>query len=174
MSPVRSAARQHDSSVATVPSVVVIDPRFDVYRELVAAARAGSLDLHLRSTGAEAIRLNRNLKVDAWLIASELDDMSGHDLVELLKGEAAPGKVAMVLDAADGRRGILAAAEASEAGADGSVPKPISLSDLQRLLGIPAEERARALGSDVARMPFVTLPVGVGAAVIAIAVLMMG
>lgn len=173
MSPARPFASR-GASVAHVPSVVVVDPRFDIYGELVAAARAGTLDVHLRSTGAEAIRLNRNLTVDAWLIATELDDMSGHDLVELLKGEATPGKVAMVLDTPDGRRGILAASEAAEAGADGSVPKPISLADLQRLLGIPVEERARVFGGDVARKPFVTLPVGVGAAVIAIAVLMMG
>jgi CheY-like chemotaxis protein len=174
MSPVRSAARQHDSSVATVPSVVVIDPRFDIYRELVAAARAGSLDLHLRSTGAEAIRLNRNLKVDAWLIASELDDMSGHDLVELLKGEAGGAPVAMVLDAAEGRRRAIESTAATESGADAALSHPISLADLERLLELPSEERALEFSASDRAKAFVTVPVGLGAAVIAIAVLMIG
>jgi CheY-like chemotaxis protein len=173
MSPARPLAR-HEASTSGVPSIVVVDPRFDIYGELVAAARAGTLDVHLRSSGAEALRLNRHLAVDAWLVAADLDDMSGHDLVELLKIEAAESKVAMVIDSPDGRRGILAACEATEAGADGAVAKPISLADLQQVLGIPVGERARVLGGAGSRKPFVTLPVGVGAAVIAIAVLMMG
>jgi hypothetical protein len=51
--------------------------------------------------------------------------------------------------------------------------QPISLADLERLLGLPSEERAREFGSNGSK-PFVTLPVGIGAAVIAIAVLMIG
>ena len=44
---------------------------------------------HIRSSGAEAIKLARRRRVDAWLIAADLDDMSGHDLVELLRTRTA-------------------------------------------------------------------------------------
>lgn len=99
--------------------------------------------------------------------------MSGHDLVELLKGDAREAPVAMVVDSARGRRYAVDAVTASEAGADAALSHPISLADLERLLGMPTEERAREFGSDGLK-PFVTLPVGIGAAVIAIAVLMIG
>jgi len=160
---------------ASVPSVVVVDPRFDAYASLASSARQGRLDLHLRSSGAEAIRLSERIQVDAWLVAADLDDMSGHDLVELLKGEATGSPIAMVIDGEfDGRRRTVAQQAAVEAGADLAVAHPISLVDLERLLGMTTEERAREFESQGVRRPFVTLPVGVGAAVIAVAVLMMG
>jgi CheY-like chemotaxis protein len=140
---------------------------------LAASARLGNLQLHLRSAGTDAIRLNRRIHVDAWIVASELDDMSGHDLVELLKSECSDIPVAMVVDAARGRRNAVESAAATEAGADVALSHPISLADLERLLGLPSEERAREFGSNGSK-PFVTLPVGIGAAVIAIAVLMIG
>jgi hypothetical protein len=80
----------------------------------------------------------------------------------------------MVIDEADGRRRALAEQAAVEAGADGTVSHPISLLDLERLLGMTTEERAREFATTGGRRPYVTLPVGVGAAVIAVAVLMMG
>ncbi len=42
---------------AAVPSVIVVDPRFDAYGPLAAAAREGRINLHLRGSGAEAMRL---------------------------------------------------------------------------------------------------------------------
>jgi len=85
---------------ATTPSVIVVDPRFDIYASLATAAREGKLDLHLRSSGTDAMRLARRIRVDAWLVAEELDNMAGHDFVELLAahdgGGGAAGKVAMV------------------------------------------------------------------------------
>lgn len=159
-----------DTQAGSLPSVVVVDPQFNAYATLAASARLGKLQLHLRSSGGDAIRLSRRIHVDAWIVAAELDDMSGHDLVELLQGEATEAPVAMVVDAARSRR---KAVEAVEAGADVALSHPISLADLERLLGMPSEDRAREFGSHGIR-PYVTLPVGIGAAVIAIAVLMIG
>jgi len=79
----------------------------------------------------------------------------------------------MVVDAARGRRNAVDTAAATEAGADVALSHPISLADLERLLGLPSEDLAREFGSNGSK-PFVTLPVGIGAAVIAIAVLMIG
>jgi len=168
-----SPAAPFDAHAGHVPSVVVVDPQFNSYATLAASARLGNLQLHLRSAGADAIRLSRRIDVDAWIVAAELDDMSGHDLVELLKGDAGEAPVAMVVDAARGRRNAVDTAAATEAGADATLSHPISLADLERLLGMPSEERAREFGSNGLR-PFVTLPVGIVAAVIAIAVLMIG
>lgn len=170
MSPV---APFHTSS-SDAPSVVVVDPRFDAYKALAASARQGRLDLHLRSSGSEALRLGERVQVDAWIVAADLDDMSGHDLVELLQARAGGAPVAMVIDDADGRRRVLAEQATTEAGADASLAHPISLLDLERLLGLTAEERAREVVGQVGRRQYVTMPVGVGAAVIAMAVLMMG
>lgn len=165
-----SPATPFDAQAGSLPSVVVVDPQFNAYATLAASARLGKLQLHLRSSGGDAIRLSRRIHVDAWIVAAELDDMSGLDLVELLQGEATDAPVAMVVDAARGR---LTAVEAAEAGADVALSHPISLADLERLLGMPSEDRAREFGSQGIR-PYVTLPVGIGAAVIAIAVLMIG
>ena len=162
------------STSSDVPSVVVVDPRFDAYKALAASARQGRIDLHLRSSGFEALRLGDRVEVDAWIVAADLDDMSGHDLVELLQSQAGGSPVAMVIDDADGRRRVLAEQAAAEAGADEALAHPISLLDLERLLGLTAEERAREFVGQPGRRQYVTLPVGVGAAAIAMVVLMMG
>ena len=168
-----SPAAPFNALAGSVPSVVVVDPEFNSYATLAASARLGKLQLHLRSGGADALRLSRRIHVDAWIVAAELDDMSGHDLAELLKADANDAPVAMVVDAARGRRNTVDSAAATEAGADVALSHPISLADLERLLGLPTEDRAREFGTN-GLQPFVTLPVGIGAAVIAIAVLMIG
>jgi len=161
-----------------VPHVVVADPRFDAYVELAEAARSGRVDLHFRSSGAEALRLARRQPVDAWLVAADLDDMAGVDLVELIRGLDAgrtAAKVAMVGPSHDGpQRLSVAQREAAEAGATTSFEHPISFADLAELLALPAEERPAALSLAGVRRGLVTLPVGIGAAVIAVAVVMLG
>jgi CheY-like chemotaxis protein len=169
--------REHDLAA---PSVVVVDPRFDTYKQLAASARQGRIGLHFRSSGADAIKLSRRLSVDAWLIAPDLDDMSGHDLVQLLKerhGDAGAesAKVAIVAAAdAAGRQKKLAEQDAIEAGADALIQHPITLRDLEELIGLPVEERSKVFADKGSAKAFITLPVGVGAAVVAIAVLMLG
>jgi CheY-like chemotaxis protein len=158
----------------TVPSVVVVDPRFDAYGPLAASARQGKITLHFRSSGADALRLARRFPVDAWLIANDLDDMSGHDLMQLLEEKLHGGIVACVGDEAEGRPAKVARREALEAGADSHLVHPITLADLEGLLGLPEAERAKVIAAPAATKAFVTLPVGVGAAAVAIAMLMMG
>jgi CheY-like chemotaxis protein len=162
-----------------VPSVIVVDPRFDAYGPLAAAAREGRIMLHLRASGSDALKLARRLPVDAWLVAEDLEDMSGHDFVELLAGvdaDFAPGKVAMVGAVAEQDEAArkVSADEARGSGADTVLDQPISLADLARLLATPAAERPAALAIAGIKRGFVTLPVGLGAAAIAVAVLMLG
>jgi hypothetical protein len=161
----------HEQGFPLTPSVVVVDPRFDAYGPLVAAARAGRLDLDIRSRGREALILARRLHVDAWLVAPELDDMGGEDFLALL-------------DALPGRRGEQAIAVVDADRPTGgprfldqptSLQHPISMAELEQLLRLPATERAGRLPAGVAvRRGIVTLPVGIGAAMVALAVLLMG
>lgn len=156
-----------------LPSVVVVDPMFDAYVALAASARMGRLDLHMRSSGAAAIKLAGKMPVDAWLIAPELDDMSGQDFVGLLESRRADAKIAMVdVESEGSRHRVLAEQAAREAGVDVVLSKPITVADLEELLGLPLEERRRRVAAT--GRSWAALPVSVGAAVIAIAVLMIG
>jgi len=161
----------------TVPNVVVVDPQFEHYKPLAASARLGKLNLHFRSSGAEALKLARRLRVDAWLVATELDDVSGADFVELLQSRPGQAKLAMVETAAAGPSDRQTTrVQAEEAGADGTLSPPITFRDLERLLGLSTEERSVLLTADAspAARALVTLPIGVSAAAVAIAVLMLG
>lgn len=153
-----------DQVERTLPSVVVVDPQFDAYQELAASARSGRIGLHLRSSGAQGLKLARKLEVDAWIVAAELDDMSGHDFVELLGSLRGGSKVAMVA----------ASRAAAEAGADLVMSQPISVGDLEELLGLTVEERSRQLAARGFAGSWAALPVSMGAAVVALAVLMIG
>lgn len=175
-----SAAHTRNDAVSgmassMVPNVVVVDPHFESYKPLAASARLGKLNLHLRSSGVDALKLAQHRRVDAWLVALELDDMSGHDFLELLQSRLEGSKAAIVQTVESrGRDRDIAVREAAEVGADSLLSAPITFRDLERLLGlVGAGQRPLADDSDTIRA-FVTLPVGVGAAVVAIAVLMMG
>jgi hypothetical protein len=153
--------------VTTTPNVVVVDPQFDAYKDLAASARSGRIGLHFRSSGTQAIKLARRLDVDAWLVAAELEDMSGEDFVDLLGTFRGDSKVALI-GPAGGDHGR------SEAAADMVLDQPITVADLEELLGLPTPERNRRLAARGFAGSWATLPVSVGAAVVAIAVLMIG
>jgi CheY-like chemotaxis protein len=161
----------------TVPNVVVVDPQFEHYKPLAASARLGKLNLHFRSSGAEALKLSRRLRVDAWLVAPELDDISGRDFLELLQSRLGQARLAMVESAAPGSAQWQATQrQADDAGADDTLCPPITFRDLEQLLGLSTEERSVLLTADAATVArtVVTLPIGVSAAAVAVAVLMLG
>ena len=158
-----------------VPTVVVVDPNFDAYKPLAASARLGGLNLYFRASGVEAMSLTRRLKVDAWLVAEDLADVSGADFIDLLKSRSAGSRLAIVDDAEAGTdRHCEVKRMATEAGAAMTLSPPISLADLERLVGLPAAERSVVLSDrTAAARALVTLPVGVTAAAVAIAVLVL-
>lgn len=179
--PIKLRTGDAEASKLTTPSVVVVDPAFETYKPLAASARTGKLCLHFRSAGRDALKLARNRHVDAWLIAPDLDDMSGFDFVELLRSQydamqksgtstvLSPKCVAMVGD----RAGDPTHWEALESGADYTVTKPITFEDLETILGMSPQERQTSLVHGQLTKAFLTLPIGVGAAVVAIAVVML-
>lgn len=162
------------------PSVVVVDPRFEAYGELVESARSGRISLHMRSSGSEGLTLARKHAVDAWLVAADLDDMSGLDFVELLRSHLESSKAT---DSEGGEQRVAIVSEvpgkpghweATEHGADHSMVKPISMADLENFLEMTPAEREMILpGRDLARS-ILTLPVSMGAAVVSLAVVMLG
>ncbi len=162
------------------PNVVVVDPRFDAYHDLAASAREGRIHLHLRSSGEEGLALASRRSVDAWLVAADLDDMSGLDFVELLRHQLETSK-ATDTEGGEQRVAIVSEVpgkpghwEATEHGADHSMVKPISISALEEFLEMtPAEREMMLPGRDLARS-ILTLPVSMGAAVVALAVVMLG
>ena len=190
-----SAASCNQLDGPWVPNVVVVDPRFDAYKSLAASARLGKLNLHFRSSGADAIKLSRKQPVDAWLIATDLDDMSGHDLVELLRsfnrsfnagqevGQADEAqaqdsqpvsqpacKIAVVQPATTPSNGVL------ELGAELSVlTPPITFQDLEALLGMKAGKQQSLLVAPRTdgkkTRSFFEVPVAVGAAIISVVVM---
>jgi DNA-binding response OmpR family regulator len=168
-----TSALLDETGTSRVPSIVVVDPRFDAYASLAASARMGRIDLHLRSAGAAALKLADRIEVDAWLISSELDDMSGEDFVGLLQARRGDAKVALVTEWPVGsRQQVLAEQAAREAGVDVVLSTPITVSDLEQLLGLPVEERRRRFAAN--GRSWAAVPVSVGAAMVAIAVLMIG
>lgn len=156
-----------------VPSIVVVDPRFDAYGSLVTSARMGRIDLHLRSAGTAALKLADRIDVDAWLISTELEDMSGEDFVGLLQARRGDAKVALMSEWAAGtRQHTLAEQSARESGVDVVLSAPITVADLEQLLGLPIEERRRRFAAT--GRSWAAVPVSIGAAMVAIAVLMIG
>lgn len=78
---------------AAIAEIVVVDPICDRYADFVEAAQAGEIGLHFCVDGQSAVRLSRRFRADAWVVASELPDMSGFDLLEMLSPHVLQGGV---------------------------------------------------------------------------------
>ena len=71
-------------SPAGMCDIVIVDAACDRYADFVHAAQAGDLRLHFCVDATSAIRLSRRFRAGAWLVAVDLPDMSGFDLLDLL------------------------------------------------------------------------------------------
>jgi CheY-like chemotaxis protein len=76
-----------------INEIVVVDPICDRYGDFVEAAQDGLVGLHFCVDGQSAVRLARRFRADVWLVASELPDMSGFDLLEMLSQHVLQGDV---------------------------------------------------------------------------------
>lgn len=68
-----------------MPKVLVVDPRFDAYRDWADAAGRGEVLVHFRSSGQAALSLVRRVGFDLCIVGDDLEDMAGEDLRELLR-----------------------------------------------------------------------------------------
>ena len=73
--------------------IVIVDSTCDRYADFVEAAQAGEVGLHFCVDGRSAIRLSRRFRADAWLVSTELPDMSGFDLLSMLSPNIMQGEV---------------------------------------------------------------------------------
>jgi CheY-like chemotaxis protein len=80
----RSQPTTGSASSEAVHQIVIVDAACESYRDFVQAAQRGSIGLHFCVDGRSAVRLARGFRADAWLIALDLPDMSGFDLLESL------------------------------------------------------------------------------------------
>ena len=102
------ATAAFDAVQAQVPSlrslgineIVIVDPACDRYADFVQAARAGEVGLHFCSDGRSAVRMARRFRADVWLVSTELADMSGFGLLEMLSTHVVHGDVDPMLSGA--------------------------------------------------------------------------
>lgn len=76
-----------------INEIVIVDPACDHYADFVIAAQAGDVGLHFCCDGRSAVRMARRFRADVWLVSSELQDMSGFDLLEMLSPHVVQGDV---------------------------------------------------------------------------------
>jgi CheY-like chemotaxis protein len=67
-----------------VPNVVIVDGRCDRYGPFFDAAASGRMSVHVCVDGRSAMRLARRFHADCWLVAVDLADMCGFDLLDML------------------------------------------------------------------------------------------
>jgi len=89
---------QHDDAATMrtttgVAEIVIVDSSCDQYVDFVQAAQAGEIGLHFCVDGRSAVRLARRFRADAWVVASDLPDMSGYDLIDMLSPHVLQGGV---------------------------------------------------------------------------------
>ena len=76
-----------------IKEIVIVDANCDRYADFVQAAQEGRVGLNFCVDGHSAVRLARRFRADAWLVASDLPDMSGFDLLEMLSPHVLQGSV---------------------------------------------------------------------------------
>lgn len=129
--------------------IVIVDSHCDRYGDFVEAAQAGTIGLHFCANGRSAVRLARRFRADAWLIASDLPDVSGFDLLDMLMPSVLQGAVDPLIAGArlsldqvgEGRRtGVFIAADAYRledeqralaSGVAGYLVRPVTLDALE-------------------------------------------
>jgi CheY-like chemotaxis protein len=79
--------------VGGMHEIVVVDSVCDQHGDFVQAAQEGAFGLHFCVDGRSAVRLARRFRADVWMIAAELPDMSGFDLVDMLLPHVLQGSV---------------------------------------------------------------------------------
>lgn len=78
---------------AGINEIVIVDATCDRYGDFVQAAQMGEVGVHFCVDGRSAVRLSQRFRADAWLVASELPDMSGFDLLDMLSPHVMQGDV---------------------------------------------------------------------------------
>ncbi len=78
--------------------LVVADPRPIDYRHLAEMAGDCEWHVHLLTSGAAAIQFARRSGADLWMVNVHLSDMSGFDLLEMLRDTGVEAPILIVAD----------------------------------------------------------------------------
>jgi len=76
--------------------IVVVDARPDDYVATASLVDAGVLDLRFLPNGRSALRLPLSPAADLWVVNTSLADMTGFDLVEMLRSRLGEAPLFMV------------------------------------------------------------------------------
>lgn len=127
---------------AAVREIVIVDASCERYGEFVNAAQDGDISVHFCVDGRSAMRLAKRFRADVWLVAADLPDMSGFDLLEMLAPHVQQANVDPMLAGSRisldrlGRAGMFVVSEAYRleeeqralaAGVTGYLVSPVSL-----------------------------------------------
>lgn len=82
-----------DARRAPMHEIVIVDSACEQYGDFVRAAEDGEVGLHFCIDGRSAVRLARRFRADAWIVAADLPDMSGFDLLTMLVPHVLQGDV---------------------------------------------------------------------------------
>jgi PleD family two-component response regulator len=161
----KNAAHLVRQRVPGMLEIVVVDSGCDQYGDFVQAAQESAFGLHFCVDGRSAVRLARRFRADVWLIANDLPDMSGFDLVDMLGPHVLQGSVDPLKGGArisldrlgqGMRSGIFIVADsyrledeqrALAAGVAGYLVRPMTLDVIRasRLPAVVSADKARAL-----------------------------
>ena len=125
-----------------LPRVLVVDDDPSV-RAYVATALAGTVDVDAVETAGEGLDLASHGNYDGVLVDQVLPDLTGIEMIRLLRGEARTAALPLMLFTGAARAGI--EQEARNAGADDYLTKPVD--------PLLLEERVLALVQRSARLP---------------------
>ena len=87
--------------LATQSHIVVADPRPHDYQQLAALAGRYGWHVHLLTSASATLRLARSTAAALWMVNTELPDMSGFDLLQMLREQLASARVFIVADCYD-------------------------------------------------------------------------
>lgn len=77
---------------------MVIDARPHDYRDLPLLAAERGLHVHFLTTGSAALQFMPRSLVDLWMVNTQLPDMPGLDIVQLLRERQVAGNICSVAD----------------------------------------------------------------------------
>ena len=96
-------------------NVIVVDPQPEDYTEIVSSVDERQLRLHLFATGDEAIRSSAATWCELWLVNMQLPDMTGIELMSLIRERDPQAAVFLVGNVQDSKDEIAARSAGSTA-----------------------------------------------------------
>lgn len=125
---------------ATMASILIIDDESNLVRSLTFALEDEGHTVHGAGTATDGLSAAARVQPDLILLDLKLPDMSGLDVLEALKAQAAAAQVIMISAHGDTRSAV----KAVKLGAADYITKPFDLDDLSMTIRATLERRQMA------------------------------